>query len=509
MKPRRLLFLLFVMTAILLLSLGRPVFADPTTTLGDAGAVYPVNNDDVRLAEETVQAVLYRSFAEFRIDLRFVNEGDSQSVRLGFPYATGYGGLTAFRLRQNDKELQIEEGWAALGVEAEVGPVGYYLAKVKFPPGETMITICYLAAPTRTGARFPALTPPQLAKWAIPVAGYSYDYWLHTGATWKGAIDKAVVRVTLADSFDGWAIGVRRSDTSSAIGITTWPETYEQLDQRTYQWVFSDLEPTRNDDITFAYTAPFEFKAAKKWSDSTPFPEESGILATVSGSQAVADDEDSLQRPWAVDGDIASSWPFPAPDGGEQLELTLQGSENVREIRIVPGQAPIFGEAWKSHPRPRTLQVTLSDGTATTVELVDEPGLQRFPLSGHAASAMLEVLDAYGSGADEGIPVAEIEFGTEPAPPFEPFSHLIQTTHSGGSSGEGTGATGAPGATTGEGQLPGSPSGLPSALLQHPARAPHFDWVVPFTVIAGIFALIGGASFVVRSLRERRSRQAG
>lgn len=497
MNLPRLLFLVPTLAVLFLLAVIQPASADPTTTLGDAGAVYPVSNDDVRLAEETVQAVLYRSFAEFRIDLKFVNEGDSQSVRLGFPYATGYGGLTAFRLWKNEKELQIEEGRAALGVEAEVGPVGYYLAKVKFPPGETMITISYLAAPTRAGARFPALTPPQLAKWAIPVAGYFYDYWLHTGATWKGAIDKAVVRVTLADSFDGWAIDVRRSDTSSATGITTWPETYEQLDQRTYQWVFTDLEPSRSDDITFAYTAPFAFKAAQKWSDRTPFPEEYGILATAGGLGA-----------WAVDGDIASSWPFPAPGSGRQLELTLRGSENVGEIRIVPGQAPVFAGAWKSHPRPRTLRVTLSDGTATTVELADEPGLQRFPLSGHAVSANLELLGAYGSSADEGVPVAEIEFGTESAPAFEPFSELIETAQSGVSPNVAAAATEDPSATAGEGQLPGSSSGLPSALLQHPAQAPDFNWVVPFAVVAGIFALIGGGSFVVRSLRERRLRKA-
>jgi hypothetical protein len=70
-------------TAVLLLAeaalvlLPSPATADTTAMGGVAGDVYPIANSDIRMEAETVQAVCYRYFAEFRVDFKFVNSGEA------------------------------------------------------------------------------------------------------------------------------------------------------------------------------------------------------------------------------------------------------------------------------------------------------------------------------------------------------------------------------------------------------------------------------------------------
>jgi hypothetical protein len=74
--------------ALLAVALTRPPAATANdTSLGaTGGTVYPVRSTDIRLAAETVQVTCFGRFAEFRIDFRFVNEGERQKVKLGFPF---------------------------------------------------------------------------------------------------------------------------------------------------------------------------------------------------------------------------------------------------------------------------------------------------------------------------------------------------------------------------------------------------------------------------------------
>ena len=171
---------------------------------------------------ETVQAVCYREFAEYRVDFTFTNVGEPQTVKLGFPFeitASGSMGMgnppVAFRAWQDGKPLAVTLGRGVSQDDLMSGDnaPGYYLHEATFPRGKTVITVSYLARPTvSAGNRFSELTPPEFL--ALNMGGWSarYDYWLHTGAGWKGTIGKATIRFHLADSFDGWAVDVKASD---------------------------------------------------------------------------------------------------------------------------------------------------------------------------------------------------------------------------------------------------------------------------------------------------------
>ena len=72
----------------------------------------------------------------------------------------------------------------------------------------------------------------------------NYTYWLHTGAGWRGTIGKAVVRYRLADTFLGWGADITAEETGGRFEYElTKPPGWEQPDDSTYQWIFTDFEP--------------------------------------------------------------------------------------------------------------------------------------------------------------------------------------------------------------------------------------------------------------------------
>ena len=270
--------LFLVITALMLVP--SPAAADTTAVGGVAGDLYPIANNDIGLESETVQAICYRYLAEFRVDFKFVNSGEAQTVQLGFPYLAPapYKGVATpigFRAWQGGTPLEVRLGGSATAAPttAPTGPPylpveSYFLMNATFPPGETMITVSYIAQPTWLGnSRLRAATPPEVVALGLEGQSASHDYWLHTGAGWAGTIGMAVVRFWLADSFDGWAVDVKASDPalkSYSSRPTTKPETYTHPDNGTYQWVFEDLEPTEADDIVLAFTGgAFEWLRAR------------------------------------------------------------------------------------------------------------------------------------------------------------------------------------------------------------------------------------------------------
>lgn len=399
---------------VLLLALSSPAIADPEPAT-EAPVVKPIHNDDIRMEQETVQVVCYRSFAECRADFKFMNCGDSQSVRVAFPVARS-ASLSGFRAWVNGSFLGCS--WTpAIGSY----DLSYYSFDAEFPSfGETMITVTFLAEPaTTTSPRFPETTPQEFASLGIPGEGKYYEYWLHTGAYWRGTIGKAVIRYQLADSFTGWAIDAVAPEAADGSAPITSPTSYMKLDDRTYQWVFEDLEPTEADDIVFAYTAPV-IDPLLGWEAGKEFPAAYGAMAAVGkASESTLDwGSDGPAGFGAIDGRLstASRWRV----GTDMwLETDILGNQELKEIRILPGTG-------SSQGRPSSMKVDYADGTSTVIALADESTLQRFPISGQADRVRFEVLDCYRqTSRTEYVSIQEIDFGTDPAPAFRPFWELI------------------------------------------------------------------------------------
>ena len=511
--------LFLVITALVLVP--SPAAADTTAVGGVAGDLYPIANNDIRMESETVQAICYRYLAEFRVDFKFVNSGEPQTVQLGFPYLApapykGVASPIGFRAWQDGSPLEVRLGGSvtASSTTTPTGPPyfpveSYFLMNAAFPPGDTMITVSYIAQPTWLGnSRLPAATPPEVVALGLEGQGAKYDYWLHTGAGWAGTIGKAVVRFRLADSFDGWAVDVKRADPAlksyEFLPATTRPETYTHSDAGTYQWIFEDLEPTEADDIVLAFTGgAFEWLQSQGPDHSGKVPPAYGALPipiTASDNLAYHYDGRASARDgwWAVDGSLPNPWGVPAPGKGAWIKLGIEGNQNLSEIRILPGRFDDFG-SFEEYGRPKTVRVTLSDRTSMTITLEDEPSLQRFPLSGKASWVKLDIVDVYPGTKNNDTYISMIDFGTEPAPSFLLFAELIGGT----ASGQPANASPTTGASTTEGI--GTTTGFQTgAASPQAASSPaHVPWRVIWP-IAGVVAAVGAVLLLAWGARRRR-----
>ena len=411
------------LAALLLLSSPLPALADDSSVGGIGGDFYPLTNTDIRMQSETVQAICYRGFAEYRVDFLFVNTGPAQTLMLGFPFATDpegdSSGPVAFRAWQDGKPLHV-----ALGQGQPDSYQGYYLHQATFPTGRTMITVTYIADPSATsGERFPELLPPQFALAGIHGIEERYDYWLHTGAGWAGTIGTGVVRYTLADDFRGYGLDVKSNyqGVADSGASTTRPETYSKMNERTYQWVFRELEPTEDSDILLAFSDIYYYYDSYGGDTVTVPPVMGAVVVSASTSNPLPTDG-SIPGWEAFDGSPGTSLGL---HGAQPwIRLDVQGDRKVREIRIVPGKNDTT-ESFAQYGRPKTIKVTLSDGTTSVITLADEPSLQKFPISGTAEWARLDILDSYPGSVSGDTYISDVSFGNQPAPAFEPFDTLM------------------------------------------------------------------------------------
>lgn len=490
-----------------------PARADDTAVGGMGGSVYPIRNADIRLDQETAQAVVYGDFAEYLVEFHFVNDGPAQEVMLGFPFAVTAdqesgrttGPESAFQAWQDGRPLKVTMGRSLPQALETADQVGYFLHRGSFPPGPSIVTVRYLARPSfSAGSRFYERTPPEFQGMTNWLSWHSY--WLHTGSTWNGPIGKAVVRYSLADSFLGWAADLTAEDVGGNHDYElTSPADYTTPDERTFQWAFAYFEPvlvanengweTSPYDIRLMFSAPlFNPKDAK----TRRALDRAALIADTTASSFLESKrtesaDDSLHAPVQAVGDPGTSWAegAPGPGIGERLRFTFVTAGPVREVRIVPGDVESL-DSFAEHGRPKTLRLTFAGGASTLLRLADEPSVQRFAVKGDGAWAELEIVESYPGTANDDTYIAAVEFGREPAPVFLPFADLIEAPSENpapsATSGVGTPTTGAENTGTLE----------PST---NPASSDGLPW---WTVVTPAFAVVAGAVVIGLAMWWRR-----
>jgi hypothetical protein len=383
------------------------------------GSVYPIWTTDIRMTAETVQATCFGSFAEYRIDFQFFNESKARRVRLGFPFidtvSNEYALLpVGFQAWQDGRQLTV------MPVPASRRPKhvrnGYYVYDARFPHGSTMITVSYLSQPSVMGTQFRVKGNPDGLSGELSC---DYDYWLHTGSTWKGPIGKAVVRYRLADSFRGHDIELPKRDLVKFAGATS-PSGWTKPLARSFQWTFTNFEPTPAKRLDWWKTSPFDVtlaygeRAAAR--SNTPVWTWSSAAAGF-GSR----DYNCLQ-----DDDLQSCWAEGAPGLGigQWVQARLKHPTHLRELRVLPGNNS-SDTSFGRFARPRTLRAVFSDGSSVLLHLADAPTLQRFPVDVTTTSVRLVIESAYQGTDYPATCISEVELGTERAPGYASFRLLI------------------------------------------------------------------------------------
>ena len=402
--------------------LGSVALANDSSIGTTGGSVYPIWTTDVRLAQETVQATCFGAFAEYRVDFRFVNEGIGQKVKLGFPFtdtvASGESGVRrpiGFQAWRNGKPLTVR----AVPAHYTNGKTttGYFVHEAYFPRGATTITVSYLAEGSST-----AMVRRKSVDFSDPEFGLAswYDYWLHTGATWKGSIGESLVRYRLADSFRGRDIELRAGDAAERVPVTA-PEGWTKPLPRTYQWRFVDFDPERatesdwwkaasSYDVTLGFAGGRTRRATNgRWTWSS--------VAAGYGDKH----DDSLQ-----DGSLVTCWAEGAAGAGtgEWVEARFKRPQRLRELRIMPGNN-YYPSAFAKYARPKTLTAVFSDGNSMLLHLKDAPTLQRFPVKVKTRTVRFVVESVYPGTDYPATCISEVEFGTERAPGYAPFRRLL------------------------------------------------------------------------------------
>jgi len=93
---------------ILAARLAPAALADDGPLLGAIGGTYyPLSNNHIRMESETVQAICYRDYAEYRVDFLFVNSGPAEHVTLGFPFAADPADHSPARSRSAPGKTEI------------------------------------------------------------------------------------------------------------------------------------------------------------------------------------------------------------------------------------------------------------------------------------------------------------------------------------------------------------------------------------------------------------------
>jgi hypothetical protein len=401
--------------ALIFTGAGPAARADDTSLGAVGGTARPIWSSDIRMDTETVQAICFGGFAEFRVDFRFVNEGAARRVRLGFPFRFGGNGEeqidppVGFQAWQGTRPLRV----TVLRNGLRYGGGGYYVHQAVFTHGATMITVSYLTQPSGSAvghSRADTGMASGMASW--------YDYWLHTGATWAGPIGTAVVRFSFADTFRGAGVGLTRAQVPRGVPVTS-PAGWTTPLPHTVQWAFSSYEPSVARPSRWWYTQPgsditlgFGALAGRtattpKWTCSSAA---TGFDPRVDGSPG------SGGMPWAEG--------VPGLGKGEWLQATFNRPVRLRELRIQPGNV---GDpaSFREFARPKTLTAVFSDGSTRVLHFADAPTLQRFPVDVQTRSVRLVIDSAYAGTDFPGTCISIVEFGCRRAPGFAPFARLI------------------------------------------------------------------------------------
>ncbi len=361
-------------------------FAGPSvpTTSGAWQAFYSTENPLISLEEATVQATVYVAFAEYRVDLRFVNAGAGQVVRLGFPYfeSVPFG----LRLYSNGKPVGVYRG----RVGRPRGYVDDLMFDVDFPSGETMLTMAFCAQPASTD-----------------VNGQYYEFLVYGGAFWAGTVDRLVVRFRPAADFLGTVREANDAELWHGADFAAKIIPFRMTGDDSYELAFRELEPQGSDGPVFAFTQPG--------------PRKTTVLV---GSTPSTEDADGAGlATHAIDGDLGTGWAF-RPGEPTWIEVRTRDGGSAREIGILPGKSPEPG-VFANYGRPRSVRITLPDGASTLATLDDEPALQRFTLPGRSDRVRLEVLDTYPGKYVDLAYIAELQLCSQPSPAFETFARLI------------------------------------------------------------------------------------
>lgn len=199
----------------------------------------------VRMESETVDVVLGEKRVEVTAVFHFSNNGKADAIPMGYPLGVVETALNDFKVFVDDKEItnvrtmdkQPDTGARML----KEGDSNSY--RFEGPYKQWKVVDVQMAENEKKTVKVSYWVEPAQVKTAEVSNVSHYVYTLLTGATWKGKIDEAIVRVKL-------------KDIKPANVVQATPGKFEKSDNdSTYTWTFKDFKPSENVEVTFKSNA--------------------------------------------------------------------------------------------------------------------------------------------------------------------------------------------------------------------------------------------------------------
>jgi hypothetical protein len=308
--------------------------------------VVPLDNDQVTMAAEWVEAEVRGDQAWVTCVFTFTNTGPAVEVLMGFPQAWSRGGgeseLLDFRAFVDGEEVSVifrPNGQP----QGDWDYAGWHTFSVPFAAAQTRIV-----RNTYHGRLN-----------LVSNGDRAFEYILHTGATWYGPIGQADIVVRWQKDRDV------RPDTISA-----GPPGYVQ-GQRELHWHFADLEPDHEDDIRVFFRPVYG-------------PHNLGVATASSGQVQPVKTGYNLPAALFSDSDPATAWRSEGEAKGAWIIWSYDSYPHYATptlgLGILPGVAG-NRDAFQAHGRPSEVLIRLAQLKG---------GVEALPAVSHAQRSFLD-----------------------------------------------------------------------------------------------------------------------
>lgn len=363
------------------------------TGVHTTGAFKAIGIEQVEMVSERLEIDLHIEYAEIRIEYVLHNPGPKVAVQAGFPSTVRMGpfgpipdapltslmSLQGFQLQADGEPVKtaivpddLHLSGSDLEARKALGPCikGWHISQLAFKKGQTRRLSIQYRQPYAVNVISGGVGHDRSA----PTLGYIFS----SAAAWSGAIRHGSV-IIRAISVDPDKVQLSH------------PARFKREDNK-WTWLFTDLEPTLEDDLTIVAAPAYHSPSMEGLPESDPRSQ----LHYVRWAKGHPDGRDRWElhsndysvkasSTLAPEGSLNyvaenltmpgrdTSWAEGAPgDGiGETLTLTLARSSHVSRIGIVNGYAK-DQEKYDANNRVKKLEVRVNDGMPFAVTVPDE-----------------------------------------------------------------------------------------------------------------------------------------
>ena len=397
---------IILLSAIFAISTPLICLADAASIGGQGNTVKILDNNEIQMVEEVIKMVVKEKEIGDEIKWNHITEVDvvytfknttnkSVSVKMGFPEKFEYEIASDQKL--NDF-LAYDENGNAIDIifrnseEALTEGVNWYIYDVDFAPYEERKI--------------------QNKYWIINSAWNSnhFNYILETGASWKDKIEKIDIEIKFED--EKLIYDVNHIEPSNYVFNKT---------NNSIEWRLSDIEPTKNDNISVDYSDFPDYGKGCWWCVYSEQEKSFKRLideAKMSSSYLVEDDTGFYPFK-AIDGDEKTAWVEGVSGSGigEWISniyggLYLSKNKNYEKIKIFNG----FGaneDLWAKNNRVKKLKIIYPNNQEQIINLEDVFGYQIIDLPEiirleERGYVKLEIMDVYKGTDFDDTAISEV-----------------------------------------------------------------------------------------------------